>query len=82
MTLTNVIGKIVTFEVSWKMGQEEELNYSKTYAFACDGHKRMKGKKKALSSSSSNEEEEEDDENNDEENDQDSTSSSEDEETV
>jgi hypothetical protein len=54
------------------MDQEEEPDSSKSYAFACDEHKRMKGKKKAPSSS---EEEEEDD-------DQASTSSSNDEEIV
>jgi hypothetical protein len=64
------------------MGQEEEPTSSKPYVFACDDHKRMKGKKKAPSSSSSSEEEEEEDENYDEENDQASTSSSEDKETV
>jgi hypothetical protein len=54
------------------MDQEEEPDSSKSYAFACDEHKRMKGKKKAPSSS----EEEEDDD------DQASTSSSNDEEIV
>jgi hypothetical protein len=81
MTPMIVIGKIAAFEMSRKMGQEEELTSSKPYAFACDEHKRMKGKKKAPSSSSSSEEEEEKDENDDEENDQASTSSY-DEETV
>jgi hypothetical protein len=75
MTPMIVIGKIAAFEMSRKMGQEEELTSSKPYAFACDEHKRMKGKKKAPSSSSSSEEEEEEDENDDEENDQASTSS-------
>jgi hypothetical protein len=59
MTLTLVIEKIATFEMSRKMGQEEEPTYSMTYAFACDKHKNMKGKKKASSSISSSEEEEE-----------------------
>jgi hypothetical protein len=72
-----VIGKIATFEMSRKMGQEEEPTSSKPYAFTCDEHKKMKGKKK--DSSSSEEEEEEED---DAEYDQASTSSSEDEETV
>jgi hypothetical protein len=40
MTLPIVIGKIATFEISQKMGQEEEPTYSKPYAFACDEHKR------------------------------------------
>jgi hypothetical protein len=79
MTLTIVIRKIATFEFSRKMGQQEEPSSSKTYAFACDEHKNMKGKKKAPSSS---EEEEEEDDDNDNEDDQPSTSSSEDEKTV
>jgi hypothetical protein len=78
MTLTIVIRKIVAFEMSCKMGQEEEPTSSKTYAFACDEHKTMKGKKKAPSSS----EKEEDKEDGDDEDDQASTSSSKDEETV
>jgi beta-xylosidase len=82
MTPTIVIGKIATFEMLQKMGQEEEPTSSKPYVFACDEHKRMKVKKKAPSSSSSSEEKEEEDENDDEENDQASTSSSEDKETV
>jgi L-cystine uptake protein TcyP (sodium:dicarboxylate symporter family) len=51
MTLAIVIGKIVAFKMSRKMDQEEEPTSSKPYAFACDKHKKMKGKKKALSSS-------------------------------
>jgi hypothetical protein len=78
MTLTIVIGKIVAFEMSWKMGQEEKPTSSKPYAFACDEHKKMKSKKKAPSSSEEEEEEEEDDD----EYDQTSTSSSENEEIV
>jgi hypothetical protein len=78
MTPAIVIGKIVVFEMSQKMGQGEDPTSSKPYAFACDEQKRMKGKKKAPSSSFSSEE----DENNGEENDQASTSSSEDEQTV
>jgi hypothetical protein len=77
MTPTIVIGKIASFEMSRKMGQQEEPTSSKPYAFACDEHKKMKGKKKAPSSSVEDEEEEEDDED-----DQPSISSSEDEETV
>jgi hypothetical protein len=49
-----VIGKIVAFEMSQKMGQEEATS-STPYAFACDEKK--KGKKKAPISSSSSEEE-------------------------
>jgi hypothetical protein len=81
MTPTLVIGKIVAFEMSRNMDQEEEPTSSKLYAFAFDEHKRMKGKKKAPSSSSCSEEEEEEDDD-DEENDQASTLSSEDEEKV
>jgi hypothetical protein len=79
MLPTILIGKIATFWMSRKMGQQEEPTPSKPYAFACDEHKKIKGKKKAPRSS---EEEEEEHENDDEENDQASTSSSEDEETV
>jgi hypothetical protein len=61
MTLAIVIGKIVAFEMSQKMGQEEEPTSSKPYAFACDEHKKMKGKKKAPSSSEEEEEENDDD---------------------
>jgi hypothetical protein len=75
MTPTIVIGKIVAFEMSWKMGQQEEPTSSKPYGFACDEHKKMKGKKKAPSSSEEEEQEEEDV-------DQPSTSSLKDEETV
>jgi hypothetical protein len=59
------------------MGKQEELTSSKPYAFACDEHKKMKGKMKAPSSSEEDEEEEDNDED-----DLPSTSSSEDEETV
>jgi hypothetical protein len=50
MTPTIVIGKIAAFEMSWKMGQQEEPTSSKPYAFACDEQKNMKGKKKTPSS--------------------------------
>jgi hypothetical protein len=46
MTLMIMIGKIVAFEMSRKMGQQEEPTSSKSYVFACD-EKKMKGKKKA-----------------------------------
>jgi hypothetical protein len=82
MTPTIVIGKIATFEMSWKNGQGEEPTSSKPYAFACDEHKKMKGKKKAPSSSEEEEEEDDDNDDDDEEDDQASTSSSEDKETV
>jgi ABC-type multidrug transport system ATPase subunit len=76
MTPTIVIVKIAAFEMSRK-GQQEEPTSSKSYAFACDEHKKMKGKKKAPSSS-----EEEEEEANDDDDDQPSTSSFEDKETV
>jgi hypothetical protein len=44
MTPTIVIGKIVAFEMSRKMGRQEEPTSSRPYAFACD---EIKGKKKA-----------------------------------
>jgi hypothetical protein len=39
MTPTIVVGKIAAFEMSQKMGQQEEPTSSKSYAFACDEHK-------------------------------------------
>jgi hypothetical protein len=77
MAPTILIGKIASFEMSQKMGQEEPTS-SRPYTFACDENK---GKKKAPTPSSSGEEEEEE-ECDDDENDQPSTSSSEDEETI
>jgi hypothetical protein len=70
--------------MSQKMGQEEPA-CSKPYAFTCDEHKNMKGKKKVESSSSSSEEEkeyEDEDDYDEEEDDQASTSSFKDEETI
>jgi hypothetical protein len=55
MTPTIVIGKIVAFEMSRKMGQEEPTS-SRPYAFA---YNEKKGKKKAPTPSSSSEEDEE-----------------------
>jgi hypothetical protein len=78
MTPTIVIGKIVAFEMSQKMGRGEEPTSSRPYAFACD---KGKGKKKASTPSSSSEEEEEKESDNEEDN-QPSTSSSKDEETI
>jgi hypothetical protein len=78
MTPALLIRKIVAFEISRKMGQEESTS-SKPCAFTCDEHKKMKGKKKVESSSSSSEEEGYEEEDGD---DQPSTSSSQDEETV
>jgi hypothetical protein len=78
-TPTIVIGKIAAFEMSRKMGQQEELTSSRPYAFACD---ERKGKKTAPTPSSSSEEEEEEESDDDDDNNQPSTSSSEDEETI
>jgi hypothetical protein len=78
MSPTIVIGKIAVFEMSQKMGRQEEPTSSRPYAFSCD-EKNM-GKKKAPTPSSSSEEEEE--ESDDDDDNQLSTSSSEDEETI
>jgi hypothetical protein len=78
MTLTIVIGKIAAFEMSRKMGRQEEPTFSRPYAFA---YEERKGKKKAPTQSSSSEEEEKEESDDDEDN-QPSTSSSEDEETT
>jgi hypothetical protein len=78
MTPTIVIGKIAAFEMSQKMGRQEEPTFSRPYAFACD---ERKDKKKAPTPSSSSEEEKEEESDDDEDN-QPSTSSSEDEETI
>ena len=63
MTLAIVIGKVVAFEMSRKMGHEEASSSSKGKALACSEHKKMKGKQVETSSSpnSSSEEEEDDD---------------------
>jgi hypothetical protein len=78
MTPTIVIRKIVAFEMSRKMGRQEEPTSSRPYAFVFD---ERKGKKKSPTPSSSSEEEEEEESDDDEDN-QPSTSSSEDEETI
>ena len=44
MTPGIVIGKIVAFEMSRKMGQEEASSSSKGKALACSEKKKMKGK--------------------------------------
>ena len=69
MTMAMVIGKIVAFEMSRKMGKKEASSSSKGKALACSEHKKMKGKQVETSSSSnsSSEEEEEDDDDDDEE---------------
>jgi hypothetical protein len=79
MTLTIVIRKIAAFEMSQKMGQQEQPASSRPYVFACDENK--KGKKKYPTPSSSSEEEEEEESDDDEDN-HSSTSSSEDVETI
>jgi hypothetical protein len=56
MTPTIVIEKIAAFEMSRKMGRQEELTSSGPYTFACD---ERKGKKKAPTQSSSSEQEQE-----------------------
>jgi hypothetical protein len=78
MTPTIVIGKIAAFEMSRKMGRQEESTSSRPYAFECD---ERKGKKKAPTPSSSSEEEEEEESDDDEDN-QPSASSSEDKKTI
>jgi hypothetical protein len=78
MTLTIMIRKIAAFEMSRKMGRQEEPTSSRPYAFACD---ERKGKKKAPTPSFSSEEEEEEI-SDDDENNQPSASSSEDEEMI
>jgi hypothetical protein len=79
MTPTIVIGKIAAFEMSWKMGRQEEPASSRPYPFACD--EKSKGKKKAPTTSTSSEEAKEE-ESDDEEDNEPPTSSSEDEETI
>jgi hypothetical protein len=85
MTSALVIGKLVAFEMSRKMGQGEVTSSSKSIALTCDEHKKMKGNKQVASSSSSSSREDEDENDDDEEesDDQASTSSSDvDEETI
>jgi hypothetical protein len=65
MTPTIVIGKIATFEMSRKMGRQEEPTSSIPYAFKGD---EKKGKKKAPTPGSSSEEEEEEESDDDENN--------------
>jgi hypothetical protein len=81
MTMALLIDKIVAFEMSQKMGQEETSS-SRGIAFTCEEHKRTKVKKKIESSSSSSEEEEYEEEEDNDEDDQPSTSSSKDENKI
>ena len=71
MTPGIVIGKLVAFEMSRKMGQEEASSSSKGKALACSEKKKMKDKQveTSSSSSSSSEEEEEDEDNDDDDED-------------
>ena len=50
ITLGIVIGKIVVFEISRNMGQDEASSSSKGKALACSEKKKMKGKKVETSS--------------------------------
>ena len=78
MTPGIVIGKLVAFEMSRKMGQEEASSSSKGKALACNEKKKMKGKqiKASSSSSSSSEDEEEEDDDDEDSSDDDQSSSS------
>jgi pyruvoyl-dependent arginine decarboxylase (PvlArgDC) len=78
MTPGIVIGKIVAFEMSRKMGQEEASSSSKGKALACSEKKKMNGKlvETSSSSSSSSEDEEEDEDDDDESSEDDQSSSS------
>ena len=78
MTPAIVIGKIVVFEMSHKIGQEKASSSSKGKALACSEKKKMKSKQveTSSSSSSSSEEEEKDEEDDDDESSDDDQSSS------
>ena len=79
MTPGIAIGKLVAFEMSRKMGQEEASSSSKGKALACSEKKKMKGKQVETSSSSnssSEDEEDEDDDDDDEDSSDDDQSSS------
>ena len=78
MTPTIVISKIVAFEMSHKVGQDEASSSSKGKALTCSEKKKMKGKQveTSSSSSSSSEEEEEDDDDEDSSDDDQSSFSS------
>ena len=75
MTPGIVIGKIVAFEMSRKMGQEEASSSSKGKALACSEKKKMKGKRVESSSSSSSSSEDDDDDDEDSSDDDQSSSS-------
>ena len=73
MTPAIVIGKIVAFEMSRKMGQEEASSSSKGKALACGEKKKMKGKQVETSSSSSSSSEDEEEDEDDDDDDEDSS---------
>ena len=79
MTPAIVIGKIVAFEMSRKIGQEEASSSSKGKALTCSEKKKMKGKQvetsSSLSSSSEDKEEDKDDDDDDSIDDDQSSSS-------
>ena len=82
ITPTIVIGKIVAFEMSWKMGQEEASSSSKGKALACSEKKKMKDKQVETSSSSDEEEEDDDDEESSDDDQSSSSTSNLDEESI
>ena len=69
MTSAIVIGKIVAFEMSHEMGQEEASSSSKGKALTCSEKKKINGKQVETSSSSSSEDEEDEDDDEDEDED-------------
>ena len=75
MTPAIVIGKIVAFEMSRKMGQDEASSSSKGKALACSEKKKMKGKQVETSSSSSSSSEVDDDDDDEDSSDDDQSSS-------
>jgi U3 small nucleolar RNA-associated protein 14 len=76
MTPAIVIGKLVAFEMSFKMGQEEASSSSKGVVLTCSEQKKMKGKQVETSSSSSSSSEDDDEEEEEEEDDDDDDQSS------
>ena len=78
ITPTIVIGKIVAFEMSRKMGHKEASSSRKGKALTCSEHKKMKGKQVETSSSSSSSSEEEEEEDDDDDDDDDDESSDDD----
>ena len=76
MTPGIVIDKLVAFEMSRKMGQEEAPSSSKGKALACSEKKKMKRKKVESNSSSSSSSEDEEDDDDEDSSDDDKSSSS------